>query len=170
MLSAAPALAMDGACVWDHLQPATRDAFVSGYVRQGPEVIDRVSVSEQEYDAIDQACAPRPLDEDIKDRLLAAVVLEQGSAAVLKGRLGWTDADLQAGWRRLGPDQRAALGQGARAALDGTGAPPGDASDELLGAVRTFLGRSAGDDRVTEDQAGGYLTSRAVREAIEAKG
>ena len=160
----APALALSGQCFWDQLDPPTRGALLDGYQRLGPDVLDRVFISDRELRAIDTQCAAASVDGELKERLLAAVAFEHGSAVFLKGWLQWSDADLQAAWSRLRPEQTGLLRRQAQAVL--SGAPP--SNEDLSEAVEDFLGRDPGRlDPGLADQARGYLTSRAMREAIE---
>ena len=166
-LAAAPAAqAMTGACLWDHLRSETRNALIRGYLRDGPDVLDRVYVSDEEFDAIDSACDGRRTDERLKERLLAAVVFEHGSAVYLKQRLGWRDDDIQRAWERMAPDSLAMLRRSADTILD----EMDPINDELSSPVRAFLGTHPDEDPPLADQARGYLTSRAMREAIERRG
>ena len=103
--AASPGFAMTGECFWGRLSPATRDAFLRGYARLGEEVLDRVAVSDEEYAGIDSACGADAADPAIKDRLLAATVIEHGAAVFLQGRLGWDAPAVQLAWDRLGPEQ-----------------------------------------------------------------
>ena len=161
--AASPALAMSGQCFWDRLEPPTRNALLDGYQRLGPEVLDRVPVSDRELAAIDAACGPGP--DALKERLLSAVVFEHGSAVFLKGWLRWDDMALQAAWNRIPPEAAGALRRQAEAAL--SGAPPGG-EDSVMGAVGAFLARDpASQPPGLVDQVRGYLTSRAMREVIE---
>ena len=91
LLAASPALALSGQCFWDQLEPATRGALVNGYQQQGPQVLDRVFVSDRELRAIDEQCGAGSAPGELKDRLLAAVVFEHGSAVFLKGALHWDE-------------------------------------------------------------------------------
>ena len=167
MLGARPALALNGQCFWSHLEPATRSALLDGYQRLGPQVLDRVFVSDRELDAIDSQCGADRGDDALKERLLAAVTFEHGAAVFLKGWLRWDDGALQGAWTRLGPEQTARLRRQADAIL--TGAPSAD--DDLHDAIGAFLQRDpAREDPALVDQLRGYLTSRAMREAIERRG
>jgi hypothetical protein len=167
VLGAQPALALNGQCFWNQLDPTTRGALVNGYQRLGPEVLDRVLISDHELDAIDRQCADGRGDDALKERLLSAVTLEHGAAVFLKGWLRWDDGALQDAWTRLGPEQKARLLRQADASL--TGAAAGD--DDLREAISTFLQRDpAREDPALVDQVRGYLTSRAMREAIERRG
>ncbi len=165
-LAATPSHAMSGDCVWGQLAPATRDAMIQGYLRNGPDVLGRVFVSARELEDIDANCASTAVPDDLKDRLFSAVVLERGAAVFLKQRLGWRDEDLQDAWERMAPHERAALRRGADAILQGE-----RPADDLSDAMRAFLGDSpALDDPKAIDEVMGYLTSRAIREAIEQRG
>jgi len=165
LIAAGPSWALSGQCYWSRLEQPTRDALLQGYQRLGPQVLDRVPVSDRELADIDAACGPGP--EDLKDRLLSATVLEHGSAAFLKGWLRWDDDAIQAAWARIDPEQAEQLRRQADAVL-ARSAP----SDESLSrAVGEFLGQDP--DRQAPgvvDQVRGYLTSRAIREAIERRG
>lgn len=166
LAAATSARAMTGACLWDHLRPETRSALIRGYLRDGPDVLDRVYVSDQEFDAVDTACEGRRTDERVKERLLAAVVFEHGSAVYLKQRLGWRDDDIQHAWERIAPDGLAMLRRSADTILE----EKDPINDDLSGPVRAFLPPRQNDDPPLADQARGYLTSRAMREAIERRG
>jgi hypothetical protein len=164
LAAASPALAISGQCFWNQLEPPTRGALLEGYQRLGPQVLDRVPISERELTAIDVQCGAQDAPGDLKDRLLTAVVLEHGSAVFLKGWLHWDDQAIQDAWSRLGPEAISVLRRQAQAVL--AGVPPEDA--DLSGAVGAFLGRDPSrEDPGLVDQARGYLTSRAMREAIE---
>ena len=165
LLAAQPASAMTGQCFWQQLQAPTRQALLDGYQRLGPQVLDRVQISDRELGAIDSACGPGP--DALKERLLSAVVLEHGSAVFLKGWLHWDDAAMEAAWSRLSPDQARLLRRDANAIL--AGEQPADQS--LTDAIGEFLDREPGRDSAgVVDQVRGYLTSRAIREAIERRG
>jgi len=167
-LAARPAMAMSGACLWGQLRPETRSALIGGYLRDGPDVLDRVYISDAEFDAVDRTCdGSHRTDEALKERLLSAVVFEQGSAVYLKQKLGWRDGDIQAAWERIAPDHQAMLRRSADTIL----ANRDPINDDLSGPVRAFLGpRTADSDPALADQARGYLTSRAIREAVERRG
>jgi hypothetical protein len=161
---ASPAMALSGQCFWDQLEPPTRSALLEGYQRLGPQVLDRIPIDQRELAAIDARCAAQGAQEELKDRLLTAVVLEHGSAVFLKGWLRWDDAAIQGAWSRLGPEEIGLLRRQAQGAL--TGAEPADV--DLSRAVGAFLGRDPSrEDPGLLDQVHGYLTSRAIREAIE---
>ena len=164
LAAGAPALALSGQCFWDQLEPPTREALLDGYQRLGPQVLDRVFISDRELQAIDARCGAAAVDGELKERLLAAVAFEHGSAVFLKGWLHWSDADIQAAWSRLRPEETGLLRRQAQGAL--AGAPP--ANEDLSEAVEAFLGRDPDrEDSGLADQVRGYLTSRAMREAIE---
>jgi hypothetical protein len=163
LLAGSPALAMSGQCFWERLEPPTRGALLDGYQRLGPEVLDRVPISDRELAAIDAACGPGP--GALKERLLSAVVFEHGSAVFLKGWLRWDDMAIQAAWNRVGPQAAGALRRQAEDVL--SGAPPAG-EDAVTGAIGAFLGRDpAAQPPGLVDQVRGYLTSRAMREVIE---
>ena len=160
---AQPRPALSGECFWRHLERPTRAALLQGYQQLGPDVLDRVFISDDEHRAIDEACqAARGADPSTKQRLLAAIVVEHGAAVFLKGRLRWQDEDIQAAWRRLDPEARSRLRREADAALG----PRAPGPDDIEGLAEVFLGPAAQDTSAL-DQAKAYLTSRAVREAIE---
>jgi hypothetical protein len=164
---ARPALALDGQCFWSHLEEPTRRQLLEGYQRLGPQVLDRVLISDREIQSIDAQCGGASADPQLKERLLSAVIFEHGSAVFLKGWLRWDDQAIQGAWSRLGPDQSARLRRQADGVL--RAAPPPE--EDLSGAVGAFLGRDpAGVDPAVADQVRGYLISRAMREAIEALG
>ncbi len=159
-----PALALTGECFWSHLEGPTRRALLDGYQRLGPQVLDRTPIADRELQAIDAQCEADRVDEAIKERLLTAVVLEHGSAVFLKGWLRWSDHDLQQAWIRLRPDEATLLRRQAEAVVSRL---PG-ADPDLRGPIGSFLGHDpAREDPALVDQVRGYLTSRAVREAIE---
>ncbi len=161
--AASPCFAMTGECFWRHLSPATREAFLRDYSRLGAEVLDRVAVGDDEYAEMDSACGAAEADPAAKDRLLAATVIEHGSAVFLQGRLRWDGEAIQAAWRRLPQEDREALSDQANAVLSGR-AP---AQADVTGPARRFVGEEAQPDRDLLDQASAYVTSRAMREAIE---
>ena len=165
LVAARPAMAMSGDCLWDHLRPETRTELIRGYMRDGPDVLGRVFISDAEYDAVDTGCdGSRRAEERTKERLLAAVVFEHGSAVFLKQRLGWRDGDIQSAWDRILPADQARLRRSADTILS----ERDPIEDDLSAPVRAFLGgRRADDDASLADQARGYLTSRSMREAIE---
>ena len=160
--AAGPSFAMSGECLWRHLEPATRDAFLRQYPRLGPEVLDRVAVSDREYDAMDEACGAAGADPALKDRLFGAIVIEHGSAVYLEGKLGWDNGAIQDAWERLPPDMLDRLHREARLTLR----RQSPQSDDLDRAARTFLG-SDPSDRAVFDQARAYVTSRIMRETVE---
>jgi hypothetical protein len=165
--AASPALALSGQCFWSHLEVATRQNLIDGYQRLGPQVLDRVFISDREFSAIDAQCGADRAEPSVKERLLAAVTFEHGSAVFLKGWFRWDDQTLQGAWMRLTPGQAAQLRGQAEAAL--SAAQPG--GDDLRGAIGSFLGRDPDrEDPAVIDQVRGYLTSRAMREAIERRG
>jgi hypothetical protein len=167
VFGAGRALALSGQCFWSHLEEPTRRDLLEGYQRLGPGVLDRVYISDREIQSIDAQCAAAEADPALKERLLSAVVLEHGSAVFLKGWLRWDDAAIQGAWSRLGPDEADRLRRQASAVITGTE----PANSDLTGAVGAFLGRDPGrEDPGLVDQVRGYLTSRAVREAIERRG
>ncbi|MGZ6016902.1 MAG: hypothetical protein ACXWKM_14280 [Phenylobacterium sp.] len=161
---AGSASAMTGACLWAHLQQPTRTALVEGYQRDGTDVLDKVLITDREFKAIDELCTDGPdLSDDQKERLLAAVVYEHGAAIFLERRLNWDDAAIHAALERLPEADKAALRRGAEAVLAGR-EPSGDPS----AAAAAFLsGTNAMEDKGAIDEAVGFLTSRAMREAIE---
>lgn len=165
LLLAGPGWALDGRCFWNQLQPMTRGALLQGYQRLGPQVLDRVPIGDAELSAIDANCGPGP--DALKERLLTAVVLEHGAAQFLKGWMRWDDAAIDAAWARIDPEQAERLHRQARAVVDG-----GPQADESLSrAIGQFLDRDPDQlDPGVADQARGYLTSRAIREAIERGG
>ncbi len=161
--AASPGFAMSGECFWRHLSPATREAFLKDYGRLGAEVLDRVAVDDADYAAIDSACDAASADPATKDRLLAATVIEHGSAVFLEGRLHW-DADvIQAAWSRLPREDLDGLHGQARQVLRGQAVEQAD----VTGPARRFVGSGGDGDRDVLDQARAYVTSRAMREAIE---
>jgi hypothetical protein len=160
--AASPGLAMSGDCFWRHLQPATREAFLREYGRLGPEVLDRVAVSDREYAAMDAACGGSGSSSGLKDRLLGATVIEHGAAVYLQGKLGWDSQAIQAAWSRLSPDLLDRLHQEARLALRSQS----PRSEDLDRAARRFLGSDPSEPAVL-DQARAYVTSRVMREAVE---
>lgn len=164
-LSAAePALALTGECFWSHLEGPTRRALLDGYQRQGPEVMDRVFISDRELQSIDAQCEAGRSDDGVKERLLAATVFEHGAAVFLKGSMRWSDQDLQQAWSRLKPDEASQLRRQAEAVISGVQG----ADEDLRGPIASFLGRDpGGEDPALVDQLRGYLTSRSIREAIE---
>jgi hypothetical protein len=162
LLMAGPASALSGQCFWNQLQALTRGALVQGYQRLGPQVLDRVQISDGELAAIDSNCGPGP--DALKERLLSAVVLEHGSAVFLKGWMHWDDQGIQQAWGRIDPDQSQILRGQAEALVAGAQQP----EQSLSRAIGEFLGHDPErDEPGVADQVRGYLTSRAIREAIE---
>jgi hypothetical protein len=157
-----PSFAMSGDCFWRRLSPATRGSFLREYGRLGPEVLDRVAVSDREYAAMDEACGGSGWDPALKDRLLGATVIEHGAAVYLQGKLGWDNQAIQSAWERLSPELLDRLHQEARQALRGQS----QQSDGLGRAARRFLGSDPSDPAVL-DQARAYVTSRIMRETVE---
>jgi hypothetical protein len=163
LAAASPSFAMSGECLWRHLEPATRDAFLREYGRLGPAVLDRVAISDREYAAMDEACGGSGADPALKDRLLGSTVIEHGSAVYLQGRLGWDNQAIQAAWARLSPELLDRLHAEARQALRSRTSP----SDELDRAARRLLGSNPPTDPAVLDQARAYVTSRVMRETVE---
>ena len=161
--AASPGFAMSGECFWRHLSQPTRDAFLKNYGRLGAEVLDRVAVDDADYAQIDSACGAASADPATKDRLLAASVIEHGSAVFLEGRLHWDADAIQAAWSRLPPEDLDGLHGQASQVLRGQA--PGEA--DVSGPARRFVGNAAGEDRDVLAQARAYVTSRAMRETIE---
>lgn len=161
--AASPGFAMTGECFWTHLSPATREAFLGDYQRMGADVFDRVAVSADEYNLIDSACGAADADAATKDRLLGAVVIEHGAASYLQGRLHWDSDAIQNAWGRLGSEDVDWLHDQARQVLRGQNSGTADVTT----LARAFLGQDADPDPAVLDQARAYVTSRAMREAIE---
>lgn len=163
-----PAMAMSGRCFWNQLRPQTRDILLDAYQRQGPAGIDPSTIGDAELQAMDETCGAGRADVDLKERMLAAVVFEQGSAAILTRALEWDGRALDAAWDRLSPDDRSLLNRGAEAVLDGAQTP----REDLAPIVSDFLGEAVARRQppAVADEARGYLTSRALIEAIERRG
>lgn len=162
-LAASPSLAMTGECFWSHLSPATRATFLSNYGQLGAEALDRVKVSADEYGAMDSACGAAGVDPAIKDRLLGADVIEHGSAAFLEGSLRWDNDAIETAWSRLTQDDLDSLHDQAREAIRGRASDDEDVTVQ----ARRFLGDMVVTNPQVLDQARAYVTSRAMREAIE---